>query len=117
MGVKVDHLEKVETRRLDSIFNECVSGIPNPRVYLKMDTQGFDLKVFEGCEYILDNILALQSEISIRHLYEETPDFKDSISTMEKQGFDISGVFPVSRDGKLRIIEIDCVMVHSFIEE
>ena len=45
--------ETVEVRRLDSIFEKCVTGINAHRFYLKLDTQGFDLEVVRGADGVL----------------------------------------------------------------
>jgi hypothetical protein len=33
-------------------------------------------------------------------------------SYLRNEGFDITGIFPVSRDAMMRVIEWDCVMVN-----
>jgi hypothetical protein len=80
---------------------------------LKIDTQGYDLKVLEGAAGRLDFIEALQSEISFRRIYDGMPNFEESIEKMAQMGFELTGLFPVMRDERLRIIEMDCVMVKS----
>jgi FkbM family methyltransferase len=40
--------EQVEVKRLDELFSTLVLPISTPRVFLKLDTQGYDLKVLEG---------------------------------------------------------------------
>jgi len=62
----VNGVEHVDVRRLDTVFDECVNGIEQPRVYLKLDTQGYDLNVLEGAGHQLDRILGLQSELSVK---------------------------------------------------
>ena len=49
--------EVIAVRRLDSLFEDAVQGIADPRVYLKMDTQGYDLKAFAGAGHCLHNIV------------------------------------------------------------
>jgi FkbM family methyltransferase len=105
--------EMVQIERLDRIFDECVKGICKPKVFLKMDTQGYDLKVLEGATDRSDFIEALQSEISFRRIYDGMPDFEESIGKMAQMGFELTGFFPVVRDERLRIVEMDCVMVKS----
>jgi len=56
----------------------------------------------------LDQIVALQSEIVIRPLYDDMPDYLESMSAFRKKGFELTGLFPVSRDQQSPIlIEID----------
>lgn len=106
----VERVETVEMRRLSSLFVPCTAAIPEPRVYLKMDTQGYDLEVLEGAGPSLDAVLALQSEVSVKPLYHDMPDYAVSIARLTALGFDLTGLFPVSRDRELRMIEFDCVM-------
>jgi FkbM family methyltransferase len=103
--------ETVQIKVLDSIFDD-LPGIDTQRIHLKMDTQGFDLNVFKGAQQHLDRIQTMQSEISIRELYEGMPDYLTALKTYTDAGFTISGLFPVTRDkNDLSVIEFDCVMV------
>jgi FkbM family methyltransferase len=110
---EVVETETVQIERLDGIFDECVKGIARPRVMLKMDTQGYDLKVLEGATGCSDFIQAVQSEISFRHIYDGMPNFEESLGRMAQMGFGLTGLFPVTRDKRLRVIEMDCVMIKS----
>jgi len=112
-AAEVVETEIVQIERLDRIFDECVQGICAPKVFLKTDTQGYDLKVLEGAVGRSDFIEALQSEISFRRIYDGMPNFVESIAGMARMGFELSGLFPVTRDERLRIIEMDCIMVKS----
>jgi FkbM family methyltransferase len=110
-GLRIEEQESVEVRRLDTIFEQCLPAVSQPRIYLKVDTQGYDLKVLAGAGRTLPQILALQSELSVRPVYQDSPDFLESIATLTGLGFDITGLFPIARDNALRVIEFDCVMV------
>jgi FkbM family methyltransferase len=109
---RVTRTEEVEVLRLDSVFDTCIDGIPSPRIYLKLDTQGFDLEVAKGAESVLDRILALQTEIAFRYIYNDMHGFAASISQFQDYGFEVVDFIPVARDtDQLRVIEMDCVMV------
>src|SRR5947199_61122 len=91
----------------DTILSfEPVQDIRDPRVFLKMDTQGWDLNVLSGASGALDRIRALQSEISVRHIYDGMPDYLESMNVMRKLGFELMAVVPVSYEG-LKVIEFD----------
>ena len=111
--VQIDQKETVEVKKLDDVFEEVIpkcSGT-NHQIYLKMDTQGFDQEVFKGAEKSIEQIAALQSEIAILPLYEEMPDYIESMTAFREKGFELTGLFPVSRDhDSLFLIEMDCVM-------
>lgn len=103
--------ETVTIKTLDSIF-DSLPDTNRQNIHLKMDTQGFDLKVFAGSRNSLPHIMTMQSEISIRELYEGMPDYLTALKTYTDAGFTISGLFPVTRDkSDLSVIEFDCVMV------
>ena len=72
--------QPIQLRRLDSVLASLVAGIPSPRIFLKMDTQGHDLSVFRGARGALDNIIGIQSEIPAIPLYSDMPTFGDLLS-------------------------------------
>ena len=108
-GGEVARVENVEIKRLDSVFEECVAGIEAPRVFLKMDTQGWDAKVLEGAGRYLGEILALESEIAVKAIYSGMVGYIDSLSRMHQMGFELTGLFPVNRRNHL-VVEFNCVM-------
>ncbi len=105
--------EIVAMQRLDSVFDECICLVKDPRVFLKLDTQGYDLKILEGCGRRLQQVLALQSELSVKPLYEGMTQYLDAMSYMNDRGFELTGIFPVLRDEDLRIVELDSVMIRT----
>jgi FkbM family methyltransferase len=110
-GMPVVREEKVQIRTLDQVFAEATEGLKAPRVFLKMDTQGYDLQVFAGAKRSLPEVRGLQTEISIQAIYEKMPDYLQSLAVYTKAGFVMSGLYPVSRDKQtLALIELDCVM-------
>ena len=110
-GIPVVRNEQVQIRTLDEVFADCLAGLKSPKVFLKMDTQGFDLQVFAGAKRSLPQIVGMQSEISIQPIYEGVPDYLEALDVYTKAGFVVSGLYPVSRDkDTLALIELDCVM-------
>ena len=104
----------VPVERLDGILDELVAGIDEPRIYLKLDTQGFDLRAFAGAGDRVEDVLAMQSEVSMVPLYEGMPHFTEQLATYERAGFGLTGMFPVIRDGRtMRVIEFDAMMVRA----
>lgn len=104
--------ETVRIRTLEAVYDEAVAGLDSPRPYLKMDTQGYDLPAFRGAGKRIDDFLGMQSELAYLPLYEGMARMPEQLAAYESQGFEITGMFPVSRDRKsLRVIEFDVVMV------
>ena len=106
---KVDD-EHVSIRRLDEFLLETVPDFHKKKIFLKVDTQGFDLEVVKGLGECVRHISALQSEVSIVPLYEGMSHWTECMSLYEQAGFVIAGMFPVTLD-YLRVIEFDCLMV------
>ncbi len=107
----VARTEQVHVVRLDSMIDEITKGIKAARIYLKTDTQGYDLQVLEGASGCLQLILGLQSEIALKPIYEGMPDYLTSLARLNALGFSITSLIPVTRDESLRVVEFDCLMV------
>ena len=75
-------------------------------------TQGFDIEVLRGAGDSLPGVKALQTEASVIGIYKGMPQYMDTIRYLEERGFDITGLYPVSRDSALRLVEFDCVMIN-----
>lgn len=116
-GMRTDEQEEIALARLD----EHPAGrlaLEGRRALLKIDTQGYDLKVFDGAKGILDRVCCLVSELSLIPIYEGMPAFLDMLALYRDAGFAVSGIYPVSRDKKtLALIEADCVLVRSALFE
>ena len=82
------------------------------RIFLKMDTQGFDLEVFAGASQSLGRIRCLLSELSMTPVYDGMPHYLTSLVAFEEKGFVMSGLYPVNRNKDLSFIEVDCMLVN-----
>lgn len=102
--------ERIRVRRLDTFLEEHVPDVAGRRVFLKMDTQGYDSKVFAGMGRFTQYVVAMHSELSAIPLYEQMVHWTDSIVMYERAGFSVAGMFPVSRD-KGAVVEYDCLFV------
>jgi FkbM family methyltransferase len=102
--------EPVQIRRLDDILKEMPFDIGSRKIFLKMDTQGYDLEVFKGARGILENIVVLQSEVYQIPIYERSPFWTESIDVYIKAGFKLVGLYPVTRHGYC-FASMDCLMV------
>jgi FkbM family methyltransferase len=103
---------EVDVRRLDGLWDDAVAGLGSPVVYLKLDTQGYDLRAFAGAGDRVADLAGLQSEVSCVPIYETMPRFDEQLRTYVDAGFSLTGMFPVSIDAPtLRVIEYDAVLV------
>lgn len=106
--------EDIQIRRLDDVMPDAVAGLTDPRPFLKMDTQGFDLEVFAGGGDRIQDFVGMQSEVAVLRLYEGSPPMSESIATYEASGFEITGMYPVTREDTTgRVVEFDCVMMRA----
>lgn len=113
-GAHVSRTEKVVVRRLDAVLDSVSRHVEDQRYFLKMDTQGYDLEVFAGAGEKVNQLVGLQSEIGVVPYYEKMPRLLEAIGVYEASGFEICGLFPVSRQSRtLRVNEFDCIMVRS----
>jgi FkbM family methyltransferase len=82
--------EVIEIRTLDTLFNDLCK--PDSRVYLKMDTQGFENRVLKGAKNSLAHIDTIEMEMSLVPLYREGLLFAEMCSLMSKNGFVLVGI-------------------------
>ncbi|MDS4042263.1 MAG: FkbM family methyltransferase [Candidatus Competibacter sp.] len=104
--------EEIEIRRLDDFFTDFINNISiqNLRIFLKMDTQGYDMNVFEGGRGCLHFVQGLQSELSIVPLYYGMPHYIQALETYEQAGFKLYNLSVVSRTGEGDLQELNCMM-------
>jgi FkbM family methyltransferase len=106
---ELDRTETVEVRRLDGLIESIVPA--GRRVFLKSDTQGYDMQVIRGAGGCLDRLLAIQVELPVREVYQGAGNYLEALAELTGMGFDPTGFFPVQRDRTLRIVNVDAVMV------
>jgi FkbM family methyltransferase len=106
--------EDVPVRRLDALLDEVIADVPEPRLYLKLDTQGYDLEVFAGLGERVVEFCGMQSELAVMQIYDGMPMMPESLAAYEAAGFEITALYPVSRQSRTgRVVEFDCVMVRA----
>jgi len=103
--------EMVSVKRLDDVLDSLVRESAERRLFLKLDTQGFDLEVFRGLGRYRDRVMVMQSEVSLLGIYDDMPHWTESIDAYERAGFAVAAMFPVTRDSMGRVIEYDCLLV------
>lgn len=109
--ISVERQEQISIKRLDTVLEQLLADDKAARVFLKMDTQGHDMEVFLGSERSLGSIVGLQSELSVTNIYQGTPNYIDSLTAYRDKGFEVTGLYPISRDHQsMVIIEYDCFM-------
>ena len=98
---------EIEVARLSDILPKLRQQYGFARVFLKMDTQGFDTEVFAGAGEVRNDILGFQSEVGIKRLYEDVAPWAEQITLYQDAGFVLAGMFPVN-PGEPEVMEVDC---------
>ncbi|MFT6269112.1 MAG: FkbM family methyltransferase [Alphaproteobacteria bacterium] len=113
---KIEYVETIEINTIDSFLSSNISNLEKRSIFLKTDTQGFDLKVIAGAVKSLNLVRCLLSEVSLIPLYEGMPHYLESLQTFESHGFITTGLYPITRNKiNLAVIEMDCVMIKNTI--
>lgn len=82
-----DHVVQVST--LDAEVNARSGGL-----YLKIDTQGFELPVLAGGTATLDSVATIQLELSFVELYRGASDWLDVVRFVQQKDFAVAHVKP-----------------------
>jgi FkbM family methyltransferase len=100
----------VALRRLDELLPQVLPT--RARLYLKIDTQGFEREVLEGSSGLLADVVALQVETSLTPLYTGAPSFTEMVSYVEGLGYEIFSLVPGLRNNATgRLLQMDAFFV------
>ena len=80
------------------------------RPFLKMDTQGNDLAIFEGAGAAIAGFVGLQSELSYVNTYTDAPGFAEALAAYSAAGFRLSALVPNTAGHFPDLNEVDCIM-------
>ena len=103
--------EEVNIYTLDDIFINLNNGYK--RIFLKIDTQGYEMNVLKGVEKNIHKICALQLELSISPLYDNPHLYQDFFNYFEKRGFECWNLQSGFRDPETgRLLQFDGLFVN-----
>jgi FkbM family methyltransferase len=106
---------EVTVDTLDALVQRHLPSFGDGPIYLKLDTQGFDLEVIKGGKRTIQTTSALQFEASARPIYADVPDYKTAIATIESLGFELSAIYPNNAGHFPTMVEFDCHLVSRFL--
>lgn len=86
----ISHQEKITIKRLDDLYKSFFKT--NDRVFMKIDTQGFEWNVLNGGAKFCDYVLGLQVEMSFVELYEGQVLFHELKQYIENMGFTLCSI-------------------------
>ncbi len=98
--------ETIQVRRLDELMADLEG-----RIFLKIDTQGFEAQVLEGAGAWMSRVIGVQMELPCVHLYDGVWTMSQAMAAMERLGFTLFQARPVSlsKTDPIAPIELDCV--------
>ncbi len=109
-GATIRRTDLIRVRRLDAVLTDVVRDPSAENIHLKVDTQGFDLRVMRGCQKQLQHIRSLQMEVSFAAMYDQQQNYLDALLELERMGFRLTGFFPMMRDERLCMVEADILL-------
>lgn len=99
--------EEVAIRRIDSVLDNYYR--PGDKLYLKMDTQGYEKHVIEGAEKVLDTFSGIEMEVSLVPLYEGEMLLAEMISFMSGKGYTLMSLEPGLFNKQTgQLLQVDC---------
>ncbi len=106
--------EQVPVLPLEKIYSQVTVGA-GP-VALKIDTQGYEMKVLKGLGGYLKNVSLVQLELSIVELYEKQELALEYFEFFSQNGFEIWSLKPGFTDPQSgRMLQFDAIFVNSSI--
>lgn len=113
---KISESVTVKTETLTSAFKRLKNKYNFQRPFLKLDTQGLDVMVVKSGESVIHEFVGLQSELSVKRIYEDSVDYKDALRYYEGSGFSLSAFVPNNVGVFPQLVETDCIMVRTNLE-
>jgi FkbM family methyltransferase len=99
-------IEDVPIARLDNVVGEFIS--PNEELLLKLDVQGFELKVLAGAKGLLPRVAAIEVELSVLPLYANQALMTAVVGFLDENGFDLVALEPGFRaPGSGKLLQLD----------
>jgi FkbM family methyltransferase len=90
--------EKITVRTLDSVINDYYQS--GDKIFLKIDTQGFGMKVLQGAEKSLERIAGIYMEMSLAPLYKDEPLMGEFLIYLQGKGYTLVAIEPEYFDPK-----------------
>jgi FkbM family methyltransferase len=104
--------ETVPLHRLDEVAGSYLT--PEDRVFLKIDTQGYEAEVLAGAGRLLERLAGIQLEMSLVPLYEGERDFRAMLDDLAALGFEPYLLLPGYFERKIaRQLQVDGVFMRA----
>jgi FkbM family methyltransferase len=108
-GAKVIDQVTIKIARLETFLQE--NQVLEKNIFLKIDTQGFEMEVRRGTGHSLNCIKAIQAEISLVHTYADELDWLEILKWMRDRKFEVATAICNSSIGA-QVREFDFIFVN-----
>lgn len=107
-----EHKVLVAVESLNNFFKK--NNFENKRIFLKSDTQGFELEVLKGADEVLKFITVIQIEVDFLHFYESQPSAVEIINYLKNHNFSLRGfTYPPGLNSDGEIISSDFIFYNN----
>jgi len=103
----------VEVDTIANVFPQLQREFGFARPFLKLDTQGSDLKAAKGAGETIRQFLGIQSEVAFDPIYQGAPKFEEVTGYYEAKGFRMSRLFANNDVHFPRLVEMDVALVRA----
>ena len=107
--------ETITVARLDDLAGELFRG--DERIFLKLDVQGYELAALRGAEGTLEQVRAIELELSLVELYRGQPLLPEVLEHLLDRGYRCVGLDPVFIDHETGyLLQVDALFVRNTTE-
>lgn len=105
-------IERVQLTKLDTLARDYLNA--EDKLFLKIDTQGYEDRVLRGATDLLERVCGIQLELSFVPLYEGQQLFDELVVRLRTLGFSIWAIWPGICDAKSgRMLQVDATFFRS----
>jgi hypothetical protein len=102
--------EKINIQKLDNFYKSFEELQKN--IFLKIDTQGYEMEVLKGAKMTLELITALIVEVSLVKLYDNQPSWLEIVNFLKEKNFIVWSIDRVMGDTNTgEIFQLDITFV------
>jgi FkbM family methyltransferase len=100
--------EEIKVKKLDTFFND--DRQLEDKIFLKIDTQGYEKYILEGAEKFLNKVAGIQLELSLKGtLYQGEFLMKEAMDFLSTKGFTLVALEPLSGMLKSELLQADAI--------
>lgn len=104
---------EIPMKTLDSVFSDYKGDEKFSNIFLKLDTQGFEVEVLKGASETLENVEFILLELSTLNFNKGAPLFQEVSSFLFEKGFLLFDIADITRkETDLALMQFDAIFVN-----